>query len=271
MASTTCDLDLSQALACSTEVDRIIEPCCFDTKELQDEIIRLDEGLDLEVSRRRRTLQGVANLVLAVNRMTKAPSSCDFELSEDELCSLIMDSVMEETVVKTDINSSTGQRRVTYQRVNSGKQFSLCDSVQKDIVQQSGDLKLQAITLKGGHYQHKVNFKMARYATCVVSAGDGQTVLLSITNNMHVSCTMKGDKPELTLETCCKDELKRISNDQNMDRFLFFKRASALTLYTFESVKYRGWFISTSSEDERQPVEMCKVDTAHRLTCFKMK
>ncbi|XP_023148907.2 interleukin-1 beta-like [Amphiprion ocellaris] len=268
-----CDFDLSQALPCSIESDEeIIEPCCFDTKELQDEIIRLDEGLELEVFRKKRTLQGVANLVLAVNRMKKPPSSCGHELSEDELCSLIMDSVMEETVVKTDRNSSTrGETRVTFERVNSGTQFSLCDSVQKDIVQQSGDLKLQAITLKGGQYEHKVNFKMARYVTRCVSAADSQMVLLSITNNMHVSCTMKDDKPELTLEKCCNDELKKISNDQNMDRFLFFKRASALTLYTFESVKYRGWFISTSSDDERQPVEMCKVDAACRLTSFKIK
>lgn len=265
------DFGLSQALPCPTELDEeIIEPCCFDTKELQDEIIKLDEGLELEISRK-RTLQGVANLVMAVNRMTKPPSSCGCELSEDELCSLIMDSMMEETVVKTDRSLSTVERRVIFERVNSGTQLSLCDSVQKDIVQQSGHLKLQAVTLKGGHYEHKVHFKMASYVTRSDSAAASQMVLLSITNNMHVSCTMKDDNPELTLETCSKDDLKKISNDQNMDRFLFFKRASALALYTFESVKYRGWFISTSSENECQPVEMCKVDAAHRLTSFKVK
>lgn len=267
-----CDFDLSQALPGPSESDEeIIEPCCFDTKELQDEIIRLDEGLELEVSRPRRSLQGVANLVLAVNRMTNPPSSCGRELSDDQLCCLIMDSVMEETIVKTDRNSSTGERRVTFERVNSGSQFSLSDSVQKDIVQQSGDLKLQAITLRGGHYEQKVNFKMARYVTPCAFAADTQTILLSITNDMHVSCTMKDGKPELSLEKCCKDELKKINNDQNMDRFLFFKRASALTLYTFESVKYRGWFISTSSNNEQQPVEMCQVDAACRLMSFNIK
>uniref|UniRef100_A0A3Q1GGD9 Interleukin-1 beta n=1 Tax=Acanthochromis polyacanthus TaxID=80966 RepID=A0A3Q1GGD9_9TELE len=244
---------------------------CLFLTELQDEIIRLDKGLELEVSRSKRTLQGVANLVLAINRMAKPPSRCGRELSEDEFCSLIMDSVIEETVVKTDRNWSTGDGRVTFQRVNSGMQFSLCDSVQKDIVQQSGDLKLQAITLKGGHYERKVNFKMARYVPLGVCAADAQTVLLSITNNIHMSCTMTDGKLELTLENCSKDELLKISDNQNMDRFLFFKRASALALYTFESVKYRDWFISTSSKDEDQLVEMCKVDTAGRLTSFKLK
>ncbi|MEQ2179411.1 hypothetical protein GOODEAATRI_024661 [Goodea atripinnis] len=62
---------------------------------------------------------------------------------------------------------------------------------------------------------------------------------------------------------------QEISKDQNMDRFLFIKSPSALSLTTFESVKYRGWFISTSSKDSDQTVEMCQAAVPGRVTSFK--
>ncbi|XP_008298773.1 interleukin-1 beta-like [Stegastes partitus] len=271
MSSTMSEFDLSQALPSPIESDeKIIEHCYFDMTELQVAVITPDEDLDLKVPHKKKTLRSAANLILILNRMTESPSCCIHQLSEDELCSIVMDSLVEETVVETFLTSNTGQKKVTFRRVNSVKQFTLCDSVQKDLVQQSGELKLQALTLKGGHYQCKVNFKMARYVTPCVPAADVQTVLLSINNDLHMSCTMIDDTPVLTLERCREDELKMISDDQNMDRFLFFKRHSAMTLYTFESVKHRGWFISTSTEDENHSVEMCKVDAASRLTSFKL-
>lgn len=57
-------------------------------QDVQDETITLTEGLDLVVSHNRKTMKGVANLVLAVNRMKMQKQ----ELSDDELCGVIMDS-----------------------------------------------------------------------------------------------------------------------------------------------------------------------------------
>ncbi|XP_040012581.1 interleukin-1 beta [Xiphias gladius] len=264
------DSDLSQALESPLGSEETgSESCCFDTTNVQEQILRLDVGLHLAVSRNPKTMQGVATLLLAVDRMKKSLTSRGRELSDDELCGAIMDSLMDETIVKTVENFSTGERKITFQRVNSVRECTLCDTTKKDVIYASGELKLQAVTLKGGQGDRKVNFRLSRYITACVSPDDGQSVVLSITNqNLHISCSMNGDKAELNLEECTEEELRKISNDGHMDRFLFYKRTTGISLTTFESVKCRGWFISTSYEQENQPVEMCKVDTAHRLTSF---
>lgn len=53
-------------------------------------------------------------------------------------------------------------------------------------------------------------------------------------------------------------------------RFLFMKRTSGVSLTKFESVNCRGWFISTSSDSEAEPVEMCEADAASRCCYFNM-
>lgn len=47
-----------------------------------------------------------------------------------------------------------------------------------------------------------------------------------------------------------------------MERFLFFRNGTGDSLNTFESVKYPGWFITTSKEDYK-PVQMCKQQSSH--------
>ncbi|KAE8285371.1 Interleukin-1 beta Precursor [Larimichthys crocea] len=266
-----CDFDLSQAL--SDDSPGIDEPefksCCFHMKDLQDNIFTLDDGLELVVSHDPKTMQCIATLLLAVNRLKRPLTRCCREINDGELCSSIMESLVEETIVKKTENLSMAVRRI-FQRVNSEKMLTLTDSEQKDIVCGNGELKLEAITLRGGNCERKVNFKLERYITPCVSPGEGQPVVLSITNNnMHISCTMNDGKAVLKLEECCEETLSRISDDGNMDRFLFYRRITGMNLTTFESVKCPGWFISTSYECENQPVEMCKANTVRRVTCFK--
>uniref|UniRef100_A0A4W6EUV7 Interleukin-1 n=1 Tax=Lates calcarifer TaxID=8187 RepID=A0A4W6EUV7_LATCA len=221
------------------------------------ETIKLEEGLELVVSHNPRTMQGVATLLLAVNRMKNSQTLNGQELSNSEICRAIMDSVG----VKI---SATGERRFVFERINS-LECTLTDNSQKDIICTSEDLKLQAVTLKGGNCSHKVNFKLVQY----ISPNDGQTVVLSIRNhNFYISCSMTGDKAELNLEKCSEEDLR---SDPDMKRFLFFNREGPeICLHTFESVKYRGWFISTAYEKENEPLEMCRVDSAYRLTKFKI-
>lgn len=254
-----CDFDLSQALDCSPESHQErFESSCFDMEDVKSEIFRLNEDLDLMVSHNRKTMQSVALLVLGVNRMKKSLNLCNRKLSDDDVVN-IMDSVVEETVW----NPLKEAKRKHFLRANSEKECTLCDHWQKDLIL-SEALELQAITLKGGNYQHKVNFKMSRYISHSISPGDGLTVVLSI-NNLHISCHKKDDNVVLTLEKYDGD----ILTDDDMERFLFYKKTTGISLTTFESVKFRGWFISTS-EDENQPVELCKVDTASRLTSFRV-
>uniref|UniRef100_A0A3Q0S4U7 Interleukin-1 n=1 Tax=Amphilophus citrinellus TaxID=61819 RepID=A0A3Q0S4U7_AMPCI len=241
------------------------ESSCFDMEDVKSEIFRLNEDLDLMVSHNRKTMQSVALLVLGVNRMKKPLNLHSRKLSDYDVVN-IMDSVVEGSFcfLSQNLTVVNEAKRKHFLRANSEKECTLCDHWQKDLVL-SGDLQLQAITLKGGNYQHKVNFKMSRYNSSSVTPGGVLTVVLSININLHISCRKKDDNVVLTLEKYDGD----ILTDGDMERFLFYKKTTGISLTTFESVKFRGWFISTS-EYENQPVELCKVDTASRLTCFRV-
>lgn len=71
-------------------------------------------------------------------------------------------------------------------------------------------------------------------------------------------------------QECSKEDLQTIGADGNMKRFLFKKRTYGKSLTKFESVKYRGWFISTSSDNENEPVEMCEAHAVKRCFNFNM-
>ncbi|XP_062268962.1 interleukin-1 beta [Platichthys flesus] len=259
------DFDLSQALPSPLESDvREFDSGCFDMKDVQGEIITLEEGLSLKISKKHHSMKAVATLVLAANRMEKFLSLKG--KSDSECCRMIMDSVIETTIVKkVEINSS-GERRLVFQRLRS-VECNLTDNENKDIVCTAHDFKLTAITLNAANFNHKVTFKIGTYG----SPGVGQTVVMSIINhNLYISCTKNGDKAELKLEKCSAEDLKVICKDGTQDRFLFYSRESEINVKTFESVLCRGWFISTSYEQEEKPLEMCKVDSACRVTLFNL-
>ncbi|XP_073333722.1 interleukin-1 beta [Pagrus major] len=269
-----CDLDLSQALDSSTELDDVeIESRCFSmtpctVQDVPDETFRLEDGLDLVVSHNPMTMQCVVTLMLAVNRLKKSLPRCGKGLSDDELCCVIMDSLVEDTIVKTTVNFSAEERRSQFQRFGSVRQCTLCDTSKKDLICVSEEMKLQAITLKGGHRERKVNFRLSKYIHPEGSPVS-HSVVLSITNNLHISCSMTDGRPALNLEECSEADLQTISKDDDRDRFLFYRRDTGVSYTTFESVKYRGWFISTC-EDEEKPVDMCEANTSRRLTSFRV-
>ncbi|XP_061589335.1 interleukin-1 beta [Cololabis saira] len=276
------DFELSDALDGTADAERVGEPPqarrvdqsegtenlplkmndCYDMKDVKKEIFKINEDLNLMVCHNPRSMQSVANLVLVANWMNPG-------VQNNQLCSVIMDHVVEETIFNTEMNTPTTTERVTFRRMNSQGQCLLCDTSQKNLIKDTRDTKLQAIVLKGGDGDHKVTFKMARYAAPSVCQDNGQAVLLSITDNLHISCSKTGDSVELKLENCSKKDLIYITKGEDRDRFLFFSRTSGLTITRFESVKYCGWFISTSSVDTNPSVEMCRDGTDHRLTTFK--
>nr|XP_020444411.1 interleukin-1 beta-like [Monopterus albus] len=266
------DFDLSQVLDSPLDCDKGCEASCFDMADVKDELIELNEGLEMVVSCNRRTMKAVARLVMAVKRMNKSLDCGRQNLSDEELCSVIMDSLVEETIFSRVEKPCRGERTFTFVRVNSTREIRLCDSSKKDIVCAFGELQLQAITLKGGNHESKVGATVTLSKNNKVTSpgGDGQPVALSVNNNLHISCSMKDGRAVLNLEECSADGLMCISNDGNMDRFLFFRRTTGKSLHTFESAKCPGWFISTSSEEESQPVDMCTVDTRCRITSFNL-
>nr|BAM66991.1 interleukin 1 beta like 1 [Paralichthys olivaceus] len=258
------DFDLSQALESPLESEeKGFKSFCFDKTDVPDEVINLDTELDLRISRNPGSMKGAATLLLLANRMKNVLSQKG--QSDSERCRMLMDSVIETTIVKTFENNSIGERRLDFRRLSSWE-CSLTDQNNKGIICKSKDLKLLALTLTAADYIHKVKFKMGTYG----SPGIGQTVVLSIINhNLYISCTMNGDIAELKLEECSAEQLKVICSDGTNDRFLFFLRETGVNVKTFESVKCRGWFISTSYEKEEKPVEMCKVDSVSRVFSFK--
>ncbi|KAM3599467.1 uncharacterized protein V6R79_006376 [Siganus canaliculatus] len=254
--------DLAQALDDSPEFEqRGREAGCFDMTDVKDQVFRLDQGLDLVVSHNPRNMKSVATLLLAMSRMKKAlPCSSSRKLSDDDLCSIIMDSLVDETVVvETDSYRSTGHNISHFHRTSGARHCTLSDTSHKEVVIGPGECRLQAITLRGGHGDRRVVFKLSKYVGPVRSVCDGQTVVLTITNtDMHISCRMKDGRAVMHLEECSDQDLQMISDGGTMNRFLFYKRTTGLSLSTFESLQCRGWFISTSHEAEEQPVEMCQ-------------
>ncbi|XP_029025128.1 interleukin-1 beta [Betta splendens] len=254
------DFDLSQALDGPSDLDETeLNSRCFNDVDVQDKVIRIDEGLDLRVSSCKPDMARVVSLMLAVGRWRTWS-----QLSGDELCRTIMQNLVEETVVESPASTCTRQTSASYTRMKS-EECTLCDAHQKSVILSSG--RLEAITLKGDYDDLKVKFSVGRY----MSPRDSEptVVVLSIKNSdLHISCSMEGDKAVLSLEECNKETLKQISNESRK-RFLFYKRAQAVSLTTFESVMCSDWFISTSPDGDEQPLEMCN-DEACRLTSFRV-
>ncbi|XP_032424766.1 interleukin-1 beta isoform X2 [Xiphophorus hellerii] len=257
------DFDLADALDCSP--DNRAPPS--DTEDVECDL-KLSEDLNLMVTRNRTTMKRVANLVLAVNMLSKSLSLCGRDLSDVALCGAIMDCVVEETVFQEAWNSFSG--KPLFQRCSSVCEVTVSDERQKDLILTTREMKLQAITLKAGNCDREVNFKMCHYSP--PSSINSLTVLLSVSKNLHISCSMEDGKVSLILEQYSQESLNEINQDDGLDRFLFFKMTPpGGSLVSFESVKFRGWFISTSSVDVDPSVEMCQAATSCRVTCFNVK
>ncbi|XP_008421476.1 interleukin-1 beta isoform X2 [Poecilia reticulata] len=260
------DFDLADALDCSPEIRRPPSG----TEDVEREV-KLSEDLNLMVTSNRMTMKSVANLVLAVNKLSKSLSLCGRDLSDVELCGAIMDCVVEETIFQEGWSNSSGTRKPVFQRCSSVHKFTVSDEYQKDFILTTGEMKLQAITLRAGNGDRKVNFEMCHYRPPCSSSIRSLTVLLSVSENLHISCSMEDGKVSLELEQYRHESLTEINQEDGLDRFLFIKNTPpGGSLVSFESVKFRGWFISTSSVEIDHSVEMCQAATASRVTCFKV-
>ncbi|XP_043951854.1 interleukin-1 beta [Gambusia affinis] len=261
------EFDLIDALNCSP--DNGLPPS--DTEQDVEREVKLSEDLNLTVTCNRTTMKRVANLVLAVKKLSKSLSLCGRDLSDVELCGAIMDCVVEETIFQEGWNSSTRPGKPFFRRCSSSVcEVTVSDEHQKDFILTPGGMMLQAITLKAGNCDREVNFEMCHYSP--PPSISSLTVLLSVSKNLHISCSMEDGKVSLELEQYSQESLKEINQDDGLDRFLFFKKVPpGGSLVSFESVKFRGWFISTSSLDMDHSVEMCQAATSSRVTYFTLK
>uniref|UniRef100_A0A3B4AXF4 Interleukin-1 n=1 Tax=Periophthalmus magnuspinnatus TaxID=409849 RepID=A0A3B4AXF4_9GOBI len=208
----------------------------------QDRNFPLD--INVVITCERKTMRHAANLIVILNNMKKPLIKFGQGLIEM-------------------LESKRKERKI--QRVNSVLLCTLCDEAKKDVIHGSEQPKLHAITLKAGNHEKKVIFQMTRYTDCSTAK---QLVILSIANtNQYLTCSMQDGNAVLNLEV--KSDLQ-FNSEHNMDRFLFYKTITSMSLTKFESVSCNGWFISTSSEDQNHPVEMCQLDNAERYYCFNV-
>uniref|UniRef100_A0A667Z9N5 Interleukin-1 n=1 Tax=Myripristis murdjan TaxID=586833 RepID=A0A667Z9N5_9TELE len=234
--------------------------CPTSAQGLHEEQSDISPRINMVVSQRPKSMRHLATLILVPSRMKKI-----LHVTDEQLCSMIMDSPVEASKELQDLTKC--EKRSRFQRVSSARQCTLCDTSQKDLVKPAEDLKLLAITLKGGSRYQKVNFKVFEYISRHQPV-DTQAVTLSITNsNWYISCSMEEDEAALHLESCSEEDLKVVSTDGNMDRFLFYKRNTGISMTTFESVKYSGWFIGTC-DVENQPLGLHKEDSNSHCTTF---
>ncbi|XP_066506511.1 interleukin-1 beta [Hoplias malabaricus] len=226
------------------------------------------EGLQIEIFEQPHSMRKVANIIIALQKLQKFTSKVQStEFTEHEIFKMIMENVIEESVV-TDLRLESSK---TYSKQDKVIRCAVCDNLKKTLLlnNQKSVPILLAATLKGGNTGVYIN--LSAYTTAK-KATDGQPVCLGIAqSNLYLACTEVSGIPHLTLEEVKdKDTLKLIKEDSDMKKFLFLRQVTGVSVNTFESVKYRGWFISTSNEEYKH-VDMCEAEDKNRQKVFSLQ
>ncbi|XP_051539870.1 interleukin-1 beta isoform X2 [Myxocyprinus asiaticus] len=248
----------------STEYD---EMDCSDPLAMSGQC-DMHEGIKVEMwTHPHNSMRQVVNLIVALKRMKRfKQQSSDF--GDDELLSIFMDNVIEERCVNW-VQKMAHAGKGSYNKSKRILQCTVCDQFHKSLVRSGGALHLKAVTLKGGNAQHKVRFNLSTYVSTSPSVADSQPVCLEISkSNLYLACTKQNptDNPTLVLKEVT-DTLNTITSD-DPNGLLFFRKETGVSVNTFESVKYPGWFISTAFDDNEQ-VNVCQ-QPADRIISFKL-
>ncbi|XP_030623915.1 interleukin-1 beta [Chanos chanos] len=226
----------------------------------------LHEGLHAEILQQPHNMPQVHEIISTLQRMEHDHCPKSTEFSDDALYNIIMEKAVEECVV-----SNTWSSTKSYTRTGRVVQCTVCDKVQKSLVLNKTIPELQAVILKGGSLDQRVRLNLSSYMAPGPQASQGQPISLSIAgSDLYLSCSKTSENPALQLEVVKdKKALNNIKAQGDLARFLFFRRGTGLSINTFESVKFPGWFISTASEDKT--VEMCEKDTPKRIIAFTIQ
>lgn len=274
------DFDLPMALESALQTGQCKAACddpleshltsgrlCDGKSRLTSEI--LYEGVELEVTCPSPNMRSIANLIISLNRLKSMVSTSSTNFLDEQLSNNLFDPLVEGGVVA--VHDHTLCRSANDEFHLLGKQqCTLSDISQKTLVKPEDAMVLQAITLRGNHNSvKKAIFSLGQYISNQ-DTPEAPPVALSIAGSKwHISCSMTSEKAVLQLEevSCGLD---CIQGDGEMTRFLFYKRDSGngMSLTTFESAKYRGWFIRTSSVDN-EAVSMCHA-TSLKMTSFNI-
>ncbi|KAL6472491.1 hypothetical protein MHYP_G00186790 [Metynnis hypsauchen] len=227
----------------------------------------LHQELRIEISEQPHSMRQVANIIIALHRFKHTQKVQSTEFTDHELLNIILESIIEESVVTTVHCESLK----TYNKQDRVVQCTMCDGLKKSLVQFQGGHTLLAVTLKAGNSSRSVSINLSSYTTPRCGAGDGLPVCLGIAqSDLYLACTNVSGTPSLNLEVVeDKEALKTIYENDDMERFLFRRKLTAKSINTFESIKYPGWFISTA-RNENMPVDMCVEGDNHRQKVFSL-
>ncbi|XP_066506513.1 uncharacterized protein [Hoplias malabaricus] len=224
------------------------------------------EGLRIEISEHPHSMRKVANIIVALQRLQKFQKVQSTEFTEKELFNIIMENVIEENVMMKAFSSNT------YNKQDKVVQCTMCDNLQKRLVQSSNPPILLAVTLNAANISRSVSMNLSAYTSPNYTSTVGQPVCLGIAqSNLYIACSDVSGTPQLILEEVNdKETLKTINMKDDMEKFLFYRKVTGDTINTFESVKFRGWFISTSNEEKKR-VDMCTATDNSRQKVFTLQ
>ncbi|KAM4615808.1 interleukin-1 beta-like [Polymixia lowei] len=225
----------------------------------------MPQGLDLEISHHPLTMRRMVNLVIAMERlkgMSQSPLSSEFR--DEDLLNIMLESIVEEQFVVEIESAPQGSFSKT-----AAYQCSVVDSQKRSLVLVQ-NMELQAVMLQGGSSHRKVLLNMSTYVNPAPST-EARPVALGIRGtNLYLSCSMDAGKPTLNLEEVDnKEQLRSISRDSEMMRFLFYKRDTGIDNSSLMSALFPDWYISTAQENNL-PVEMCQ-QSASRYQTFTIQ
>ncbi|XP_051973553.1 interleukin-1 beta-like [Xyrauchen texanus] len=268
LSEMTLSLDYAYEIDSAFDSDSTDEMDCSDPLAMSGRC-NVHESIKVEKwTHPHNSMKQVVNLIVALNRMNGLkPQSPEF--GDDELLGRFMKNVIEER----NVNWNPETERFTSDSYNKSSrilQCNVCDTSQKSLVRSGVQYHLQAVTLKAANTEQKVLFSLSTYVSLKSSVPNSQPVCLAISgSNLYLACTKENpnDKPTLVLKVVT-DTLNTIPAD-DPNGILFFRSETGVSVNTFESVKYRGWFISTSTVDHER-VNMCQESAVDRIKSFQL-
>ncbi|XP_076842553.1 metal transporter CNNM3 [Brachyhypopomus gauderio] len=227
----------------------------------------LHEGIQIEIQEQPCSMRQLVTIVIAMQKFKSHQRVQSTMFTDHELLNIIIENVAEESMAKV-MHSHVSN---TYNKQKTGVMCTVCDKLQKSLVKSSFAPVLQAVTLQAGNLDRRVWLNLSNYTSPSHTDSRGQPVCLGIAKtNLYLSCTNLSGTPTLSIEEIQdKETLKIINTNNEMERFLFYRKGTGASINTFESVKYPHWFISTTQTDY-DPVDMCEETNATRLRAFTL-
>ncbi|XP_064163844.1 interleukin-1 beta isoform X2 [Anguilla rostrata] len=241
--------------------------------EAVSEDVRSDDAVEVKVSRR-PCMRQVADTIIALNRLKHWQMLMGTDCVDNKLLIGMMESLLEAGAIQSH---QTFVRDKTYV-------YSVTDREKRTLVRADklhAEGRLAMSVRDKEYYQTIVKLSLSTYMAFYCTGNRGQVVTLGIANtNSYMFCSMESGSERAILRLKRVDQdLTEIASQEEKASFLFFKRREGLSRITFESVKFRGWYICTEPASEpasepafEAPLAMCTMqEQGNRTITFMLR